>query len=120
MKRDVYLLRELMLAIEQHGGGYYERFGGSKCLKDKIGEHMKLLEDHKLIQGDWKNGGERLTMSGHDVLGLIRVSSVYKEAIEAGMVKIIQNGEQEDNDEYIALPIARIIDYIIKKYFSDK
>ena len=89
MKRDMELIRELMLAIESRDGDFnYESVEAIGYEEPQIEYHLELLIEEKLVIGQvqrMKEGFspiilvEKLSWSGHEFLDNARNESVWKE-----------------------------------------
>jgi DNA-binding HxlR family transcriptional regulator len=82
MKRDMDLVRSMLLKIEDHTGFGYVDFRDGKLSNDVIYYHLKLLEEDGLIKGQMFTDsgeayGKELTMKGHDFLDNIRSDTVW-------------------------------------------
>jgi Hypothetical protein (DUF2513) len=90
MKRDMELIRELMLAIESQDGDFnYESTGAIGYDESQIDYHLELLIEAKLVVGEvyHQMGGcspvirvERLSWDGHEFCDNARNESIWKEA----------------------------------------
>ena len=91
MRRDMDLIRDLMLALEglpESPGGVHQLTPGEGVLeidaygKDEVRYHLQLIEESKLIRTfDAGYGGEvlfdRLSWAGHDFVDSVRSPEVW-------------------------------------------
>lgn len=91
MRRDMDLIRDLMLALEalpESPGGVHQLTPGEGVLasdaygKDTVAYHLQLIEEAKLIQTfEASYGGEvlfnRLSWAGHDFVDSVRSPEVW-------------------------------------------
>jgi hypothetical protein len=92
MKRDMELIRELMLSIESQDGDFnYESVKAIGYDEPQINYHLELLIEAKLVVGEVHPlmGGfspiihiEKLSWSGHEFLENTRNESVWKETVK--------------------------------------
>ena len=85
MKRDMDLIKALLLALEDSGSFSHMQGYSSEA----IGYHVALLEDAKLITQEWYYNtsisaslisGTRMTWEGHEFLDACRDSSIWEKA----------------------------------------
>ncbi|MDX1071080.1 DUF2513 domain-containing protein [Sinorhizobium medicae] len=96
MKRDMDLVRDLLLQIEEFDQGY----GGDVEIEpgdhepQVVAEHLRLLLEARLIEGDAVPDDEyafdhilptRLTWSGHDFLETVRDPEIWKKTKEGAL-----------------------------------
>ncbi|MBP2573505.1 MULTISPECIES: DUF2513 domain-containing protein [Agrobacterium tumefaciens complex] len=96
MKRDMDLVRDLLLQIEKFDQGY----GGDIEIEtgdhepQVVAEHLRLLLEARLIEGDAVPDDEyafdhilptRLTWSGHDFLETVRDPEIWKKTKEGAL-----------------------------------
>ncbi len=96
MKRDMDLVRDLLLQIEEFDQGY----GGDVEIEARdhepqvVAEHLRLLLEARLIEGDAVPDDEyafdhilptRLTWSGHDFLETVRDPEIWKKTKEGAL-----------------------------------
>lgn len=92
MKRDMELIRELMLAIESQDGDFnYESIEALGYDEHQIDYHLELLIEEKLVGGEVHHlmGGsspiiqvDKLSWSGHEFLDNARNESVWKDTMK--------------------------------------
>ena len=94
MKRDMDLIRELLLAIEDHpqlDGNQLiqyddnENFGITEFPREQVIYHIRMLIDQGLINGELVYGGpiiSKLTWQGHDFLDAIRDPDIWRQTKE--------------------------------------
>lgn len=83
MKRDMDLVRDILLRVEQDGDAPVDGFPGHS--EDDVLEHIELVVEAKLLAGEvvrtMGGGGmaliERLTWDGHDYLDEVRDATVW-------------------------------------------
>lgn len=90
MKRDMDLIRDILLIVESAVGMIELSNAGIKSHSDnEIGYHLEMLIDHGYIDGDVKTswGGDyiqmtakALTLDGHDFLDAMRDNKVWSKA----------------------------------------
>ncbi|NKC23403.1 DUF2513 domain-containing protein [Ochrobactrum oryzae] len=93
LKRDMDLMRDLLLQIEELDQG----FGSEVEIESRahepqvIAEHLRLLFEARLIDGDTVPDDEfpfdhvmptRLTWAGHDFIGSVRDPEIWKKTKE--------------------------------------
>ena len=89
MKRDLSLIRNILLSIEQHDKVDVE------CEDDILAQHILLLNERNFVKGivaqEVLNGPPviqqtmsyvRLTSAGHDYLNAVRDEGVWKKTVE--------------------------------------
>ncbi len=96
MKREMDLVRDLLLQIEQFDQGY----GGDVEIEagdyepQVVAEHLRLLLEARLIEGDAVPDDEyafdhvlptRLTWLGHDFLDAVRDPEIWKKTKEGAL-----------------------------------
>ncbi|QAB01152.1 MULTISPECIES: DUF2513 domain-containing protein [Agrobacterium tumefaciens complex] len=96
MKRDMDLVRDLLLQIEEFDQG----FGGDVEIEtgdhepQVVAEHLRLLLEARLIKGDAVPDDQyefdhivptRLTWSGHDFLASVRDPEIWKKTKEGAL-----------------------------------
>ena len=96
MKREMDLVRDLLLQIEQFDQGY----GGDVEIEagdhepQVVAEHLRLLLEARLIEGDAVPDDEyafdhilptRLTWLGHDFLDTVRDPEIWKKTKEGAL-----------------------------------
>ncbi|MBY3122632.1 DUF2513 domain-containing protein [Rhizobium laguerreae] len=96
MKRDMDLVRDLLLQIEEFDQG----FGGDVEIEvgdhepQVIAEHLRLLLEARLIEGDAVPDDQyaldhivptRLTWSGHDFLDSVRDPEIWRKTKEGAL-----------------------------------
>ncbi|MBC8719891.1 DUF2513 domain-containing protein [Ochrobactrum sp. Marseille-Q0166] len=96
MKRDMDLMRDLLLQIEELDQG----FGSEVEIESRahepqvIAEHLRLLLEARLIDGDTVPDDEfpfdhvmptRLTWAGHDFIGSVRDPEIWKKTKEGAL-----------------------------------
>ena len=86
MKRDMDLIREILLKIEEHdvNSSSYDTIEIKEYTSREICEHVRLLESAGLIDGaHYDIAGnvwvQRITWSGYDYLDKVRDDSVWKK-----------------------------------------
>jgi hypothetical protein len=91
MKRDMDLIRELLLGIEAHpqlDGNQLiqyddnENFGITDFPREQVVYHIRMLIDQGLIKGELTYGGpiiSQLTWQGHDFLDAIRDPEIWQK-----------------------------------------
>ena len=94
MKRNMDLVREILLQIEATEPEKANKLDISSYGKDEIGPHVELMIEHGLIKGNVfpSNTGpahrilgyhiERMTWEGHDFLEAARNDTIWKKAKE--------------------------------------
>lgn len=91
MKRDMSVIREVLLLCEQSSAGLFASMCTSQEEKDMYGYHVQLLDDAGYIKANVKNssGGhavfiyvERMTWQGTELLESLRNESVFKQAMK--------------------------------------
>ena len=90
MKRDLDIVRNLLLAIEAQSVAETNRaFAPSGFVQEDLEAHMPLLIDRQLIEAkDWSTlktrgwGMVRLTWEGHDFLDSVRDPEVWRKTKE--------------------------------------
>lgn len=112
MKRDLDLIRDMLMVIEAAPSDLYlrsEDFLGACNDLDKIVYHLKLLNDAGLIQvldTSTKLGDdflvERMTFAGHDYLDAIRDKAIWEKIKD----KLIPFGGQVSLDIVKELGVA--------------
>ena len=92
MKRNMDLVREILLRIEATEPGKAIRLDDSGYGEEEIGLHVELMIEHGLIEGKTipssdgpahrilKYWIERMTWEGHDFLNAARHDSIWKKA----------------------------------------
>ncbi len=91
MKRDMDLVRNLLLTIESHQNltgnqliqyGDQEDLGITDYSRDQVIYHIRMLIDESMIQGEMVYGGpiiSKLTWQGHDFLDSIRDPEIWQK-----------------------------------------
>lgn len=88
MRRDLDLIRHILLDIEQSGEGHsspagWDRAKDNGSTTESIHYHVQLLHDAGLIVADELVPGqwwpERITWDGHEFLDLARNEALWKE-----------------------------------------
>lgn len=92
MKRDMSIIREVLLLCEQSSAGFnLASMCTSQEEKDIYGYHVQLLDDAGYVKANVKNssGGhavfiyvERMTWQGTELLESLRNESVFKQAMK--------------------------------------
>src|SRR6218665_20886 len=86
MKRDWELVRELLLEIEGlDKGHHFFPHRRAEHSSESVGYHLHLLEnaglvecaDHRPLSGELVRIGKSLTLTGHDLLDLIRDEQLW-------------------------------------------
>ena len=95
MKRDIELIRQIVLQIESMATGYvFEKLTVDGCSDEQIGYHSYLIADAGLAKGLDQTGIDakspywhilHLTSAGHDFADAVRNDSTWKKA--TGIVK---------------------------------
>lgn len=91
MKRDLDLIRRILLDIEERGEeskrSGYSSVGGNGQDPETIQYHVQLLNDAGLIVADEVMPGqwwpERITWAGHEFLDLARNETLWRRTITA-------------------------------------
>lgn len=93
MKRDMDLVRAILLIAENHEDEYLqptdfrrglsEQFPDSQWSSEKLAVHVKLLEEAGLVDAKFHTGGEsffdlRLTWEGHEFISDARDPGVWE------------------------------------------
>ena len=90
MKRDLRLMRDLLLALEKHNDFPVQPSELNMPGQDwqSLIEHLKILESGGLITGKyvgWKTGGtflvQGITYAGHDYIETIRNDGIFNRAL---------------------------------------
>lgn len=95
MKRDMDLVREILLFVEKHCGEYSHRvdseaMGKHDEMDDVIRVHISILKEHGFLNGSLSRAGwtvNRLTWEGYELLDNIRDISRWSK-IKAGIEKV--------------------------------
>jgi hypothetical protein len=114
MKRDMELIRELLLAIEAFPTGHGEELELAGRSETEVGYHLNLLLQAGYIEGhDVTTHGHdgpqvlpsRMTWEGHDFLDAIRDDGVWKKVQE----KLLAVGGQSTLEvvKELALTVVR-------------
>ncbi len=86
MKRDMDLVRELLLKIEAHDNPSFGDLLDEEADEEKLAEHIRLLEaagfvtgiaGHSLNRSYWMD--LRLTWEGHDFLDSVRDPQIWEK-----------------------------------------
>ena len=76
MKRDLDLIRKIMIAIESHAESGEPSLDIDGHLSDEVLGHLCFMEDGKLIH----RGEVRLTWEGHEFLEASRDDGIWEKA----------------------------------------
>ena len=83
MKRDMDLVRSILLHIEEHdrqiGASTYTNIKFQRYSLQQIGYHLKLLHQAGLIEDyDWPSGAGSLTWNGHEFIDAVRNDTIWE------------------------------------------
>jgi hypothetical protein len=92
MKRDLDLVRELLLDIEKNAKGVRAdwTFSGEEHDPSLVLYHVRLLFDAGFVEGQFIEDAEaywvdRITWQGHEFIDAVRDAGVWKKTKEAGL-----------------------------------
>lgn len=90
MKRDMKLIREILLAVEDYDGwGYQQVKVVPGYSEDEVAYHVRLMIEAKLLTGKASNSSQRptvyigrMTWQGHDFLDAARNATLFNKVVD--------------------------------------